>query len=212
MLQQLIDAIAEHKAALREVSNALWNNPETAYKEIFAARTAAAYLEKCGFEVTGNYCGIETAFRCEFSNGEGPVFAVASEYDALPEIGHGCGHNLICVAGMAAFLATVKVMKANSIPGKIILLGTFPEEGEFLRIARKAADYAGAVVNTVTDGAMITRREGDGRTFEIAAAIGGKDCEYRFDGLRKDLLTDQVYDGCIQLMPYQIAVLEAVKE
>ena len=129
MLQQLIDAIAEHKTALKEVSDALWNNPETAYKEVFAAQTATAYLEKCGFEVTKNYCGIETAFRCEFANGDGPVFAVASEYDALPEIGHGCGHNLICVAGMAAFLACVKVMKTNNIPGKIILLGTPAEEG-----------------------------------------------------------------------------------
>jgi beta-galactosidase GanA len=119
---------------------------------------------------------------------------------------------LTVATGHTALIGKHPALCCTRGKGKIILLGTFPEEGEFLRITRKAADYANAVVHTVTDGAMITRRAGDGRAFEIAAAIGGKDCEYRFNGLRKDLLTDQVYDGCIQLMPYQIAVLEAVKE
>ena len=114
MLEQLIAAIDTRKKALREVSDALWNNPETAYKEFFAAETASAFLEKCGFSVTRPCYGVETAFRCEFSNGEGPVFAIAAEYDALPEIGHGCGHNLICVAGLAAFLGTAQVMKENN--------------------------------------------------------------------------------------------------
>ena len=49
MLEQLIAAIDTRKKALREVSDALWNNPETAYKEFFAAETASAFLEKCGF-------------------------------------------------------------------------------------------------------------------------------------------------------------------
>lgn len=129
MLDKLISAIDSRKKALREVSDALWNNPETAYKEFFASETVSAFLEKCGFSVTRPCYGVETAFRCEFSNGEGPVFAIASEYDALPEIGHGCGHNLICVAGLAAFLGTAQVMKENNIPGKVILFGTPAEEG-----------------------------------------------------------------------------------
>ena len=129
MLDQIISAVENYKPGLRKLSDALWNNPETAYKEFFASETAAAYLKECGFSVTKPYCGIETAFRCEFDNGAGPVFAIAAEYDALPEIGHGCGHNLICAAGVAAFLASARVMKENNIPGKLILLGTPAEEG-----------------------------------------------------------------------------------
>lgn len=129
MLDKIIDAVGKYKSDLRELSDAIWKNPETAYREFFAVEKIRELLEKYGFSVTGNYCGIETALRCEFDNGTGPVFAVASEYDALPEIGHGCGHNLICVAGIAAFLAAVQMMKENNIPGKVVLLGTPAEEG-----------------------------------------------------------------------------------
>ena len=129
MLNRIIEIIANSKKGLRELSDALWRNPETAYKEFFAASEAAAFLEKKGFSVIKPYCGIETAFRCEFDNGPGPVFAIAAEYDALPEIGHGCGHNLICTAGLAAFLATAQIMKEKEIKGKVILLGTPAEEG-----------------------------------------------------------------------------------
>ena len=129
MLNKIISAVETYKPGLRKLSDALWQHPETAYKEFFAAETAAAYLAECGFSVTKPYCGIETSFRCEFNNGDGPVFAIAAEYDALPEIGHGCGHNLICAAGVGAFLASAKVMKENNISGKLILLGTPAEEG-----------------------------------------------------------------------------------
>ncbi len=96
--------------------------------------------------------------------------------------------------------------------GKVVILGTFPEEGEFVRIATKAAKLAGAEVSDVTDGAMITRRSGNGRELVIAASVGGKSCEYRFDGAKRDLITDKIHDGSISLSPYQIAVLEAVTQ
>lgn len=96
--------------------------------------------------------------------------------------------------------------------GSIILLGTFPEESELIRIALKAASLAGALVHDVTDGAMITRRSGQGRELEIAAAIGGAACEYRFDRRMRDLITDKVHENVISLSPYQVAVLEEVNE
>ncbi|MBQ7354553.1 MAG: beta-galactosidase [Clostridia bacterium] len=96
--------------------------------------------------------------------------------------------------------------------GKVILLGTFPEDGEFARIALQAANFAGAEVFSTTDGAMITKRAGGGREFVIAAAVCGKACEYRFEGKRVDLLTDKIYDSSIALAPYQIAVLEALPQ
>lgn len=129
MLENIIKIIGEQKQGLREIADALWNHPETAYKEHFAAATVTDFLTKKGFSVITPYCEIETAFRAEFDNGAGPVFAIAAEYDALPELGHGCGHNLICTAGIAAFLGVVQYMKDNDLHGKIVLLGTPAEEG-----------------------------------------------------------------------------------
>lgn len=129
MLEHIVKTIAEQKTELRQFSDALWNHPETAYNEHFAAATVADFLAKKGFSVIKPYCEIETAFRAEFENGTGPTFAIAAEYDALPEIGHGCGHNLICTAAIAAFLGAVQAMKDHDLQGKIVLLGTPAEEG-----------------------------------------------------------------------------------
>ena len=129
MLEHIVKTIAEQKSELRQISDALWNHPETAYNEHFAASTVADYLTSKGFSVIKPYCEIETAFRTEFANGEGPVFAITAEYDALPELGHGCGHNLICTAAIAAFLGVVQAMKDHDLKGKIVLLGTPAEEG-----------------------------------------------------------------------------------
>lgn len=129
MLNSLVETINSYRNEIRNFSDALWNNPETAFKEFFAVKTAAELLEKHGYEVVNPYCNIETAFRTEFDNGAGPVFAIAAEYDALPEIGHGCGHNLIASAGIVSFLAAADYMKQHDIKGKLILLGTPAEEG-----------------------------------------------------------------------------------
>lgn len=92
--------------------------------------------------------------------------------------------------------------------GKVIVLGTFPEEREFARLAKLAAGYAGAELHSVTPGIMITRRMGTGRDLVIAASVNGQAGEYRFDGVCRDLLTDRVYEGSVALAPYQVAVLD----
>ena len=78
-----------------------------------------------GFEVTKHYLGLETAWKAEFTQGKGGrVVGVNSEMDALPGIGHGCGHNLIAISGVGVALAIKAVLQAHDIPGKVILLGT----------------------------------------------------------------------------------------
>ena len=78
-----------------------------------------------GFEVTEHYLGLETAWKAEFTHGKGGrVVGVNSEMDALPGIGHGCGHNLIAVSGVGVALAIRAALRAHNIPGKVILLGT----------------------------------------------------------------------------------------
>ena len=89
-----------------------------------------------GFAVTKHYLGLETAWKAEFTHGKGGrVVGVNSEMDALPGIGHGCGHNLIAISGVGVALAIKAALQAHNIPGKVILLGTpgmkIPEHGGY---------------------------------------------------------------------------------
>lgn len=100
------------------------------------------------------------------------------------------------------------VLCKNVGKGKVIILGAFLEEKEFARIALKAADLGGAVVNDVTNSCMITRRTGDNTEVTVAASVNGKQAVYRFEGKMRDVITKKVHEGSIQLAPYQVAILE----
>ena len=81
-------------------------------------------MEKQGFTVKRNYL-LPTGWEAKFSQGTGGrVIGVNSEMDALPGVGHACGHNLIATAGVATAIAIKKVLEAKNIPGTVILLGT----------------------------------------------------------------------------------------
>ena len=126
-VHEFLKIVEKYSAELDALSTEVWKNPELAFKEFLACKLQCELLKKFGFEVTENYCDYETAYRCEYGSGA-PAFAITAEYDALPGIGHGCGHNLICATAVGAFLALVDYMKANNIPGKVILFGTPAEE------------------------------------------------------------------------------------
>jgi metal-dependent amidase/aminoacylase/carboxypeptidase family protein len=83
------------------------------------------FMSSRGFTVTRQYLGLATAWRAEFRRGaRGRVVGVNSEMDALPGIGHGCGHNLIAMAGVAIALALRSALERHDVPGTIVLLGT----------------------------------------------------------------------------------------
>lgn len=118
----------ELSSGLRQVSLAIHGKPELLYEEFFAHETITAYVEKLGFTVKRKTYGLDTSF--EVSVGEGGRQVVfCAEYDALPEIGHGCGHNLIAISSVGAFLAAAHALTALRIPGRLRLLGTPAEEG-----------------------------------------------------------------------------------
>ena len=78
-----------------------------------------------GWEVTKHYLGLDTAWRAEFTIGTGGrTLGVNSEMDALPGIGHACGHNLIAIAGVGVALAVKTALEKHCVPGKVVLLGT----------------------------------------------------------------------------------------
>ena len=124
ILKQSIETTATR---LRCLSDAIWNHPELAYNEYFAVEEVRKFLEEQGFAMTNPYCGIETAFRAEYGSSS-PVFAIFAEFDALPDVGHACGHNLICAAALAAFCAVARFLKEQNLPGKVVLLGSPAEE------------------------------------------------------------------------------------
>ncbi len=116
---------------LNVLSNAIWENPELNYEEYKAHSLLTSYLEDHGFTVQRSYGGLETAFRATLGSGR-PNICLICEFDALPDIGHACGHNLIAEACVSAGLGLVSVLNSPSPPtisGTITVLGTPAEEG-----------------------------------------------------------------------------------
>lgn len=138
-----IDAIA---ADLLAVSHQLHAEPELAFEEHRSAAVLCDNAERHGLVVERGVYELETAFQSDFGN-EGPCVAVISEYDALPGIGHACGHNVIAAIGLGAAIALKGA--ADRLPGKIRYLGTPAEEsgaGKELMIRRGAFDGVDAAM------------------------------------------------------------------
>lgn len=127
MKQTIIDAIDQHKKTFEEISIYIGENPELGHEEFKASAVLIKTLLEHDFKVEREFCGLPTAFRAVFDSGkEGPVIGFMSEYDALPEVGHACGHNLIGTMGIAAGIGLSKVLAETG--GKVIVYGTPAEE------------------------------------------------------------------------------------
>lgn len=119
------------------IVHTLHGDPETAYQEVRSAAYLADVLRRHGHEVMSGVHGVETALRAEVAT---PAFdpkrhrtvAVLSEYDALPQIGHACGHNVIAATGVGAFIALASLIEEGpsaDAEGRVVFLGTPAEEG-----------------------------------------------------------------------------------
>ncbi len=118
---------------LRLISDWMYNHPELGDSEYMIYNKLIDRLKKEGFSVDEGYLNIATCFRAMYDSGKpGRTVAYMSEYDALPGIGHGCGHNMICVAGLGAALATKELIE--QVGGKVILLGTPAEENNGAKV------------------------------------------------------------------------------
>lgn len=133
----MLDAIKKHiQKTVREIEQEIWEaalfiheHPELADQEFLAVKTLTELLERHGFTVEKGLAGRETAFRAIYPlNGKtSPTIAYLAEYDALPEIGHGCGHNLIGTMSAGAGIALSKIQ--DGLEGRIVVLGCPAEEG-----------------------------------------------------------------------------------
>ncbi|KAG1460007.1 hypothetical protein G6F46_006005 [Rhizopus delemar] len=127
--------IEQHSQELRTISLEIHDHPELGNKEFNASKVLTNYLEQHGFQVSRGVIGLDTAFIAEYSNGQpGRRIGFCSEYDALPNIGHGCGHNLIAIQGVACALAVKRLLEQKLISGSVTLFGTPAEESTCSKI------------------------------------------------------------------------------
>jgi amidohydrolase len=118
------------RPTLLELSHAIHAEPELRFAEHAAAARLRALLARGGFALEDGIAGMGTAFRASRTFGSGgPTLAVFCEYDALPGLGHGCGHNIIAAAGAGAALATAAMLEQRGGSGRLVVLGSPGEEG-----------------------------------------------------------------------------------
>jgi amidohydrolase len=122
--------VEPHRPALLALSHAIHAEPELRFAEHAAAARLTAALDAHGFAVEPGMGGMPTAFRATRVFGDGgPTLAVFCEYDALPGLGHGCGHNIIAAAGVGAAVATAALLAERGAAGRLVVLGSPGEEG-----------------------------------------------------------------------------------
>jgi amidohydrolase len=135
---QIISEVNVRRDELCDLSRRIHDDPELGFHEFKAADWLTGFLEKNGFTVERKICGLPTAFRASYGQGE-PVIAFLAEYDALPDLGHGCGHNLIAAAAAGSGLAAR--IAVDQCGGRVTVIGTPAEElyGGKITMAEKGA-------------------------------------------------------------------------
>jgi len=126
---QVSEEIDRIRNKMIELSDKIHANPELSYKEFKASKWLTSELEENGFIVHHGIANLKTAFKATWCvMGEEPTICFMVEYDALPDIGHACGHHMSGVASVTAAIALSKVMKRHGLGGRVIALGTPGEE------------------------------------------------------------------------------------
>jgi amidohydrolase len=137
---KICETIENYSDLIKKISKDIYENPELGFMEEKASALLTSILEKEGFEVERGIGGLHTAFRAARRGmKEEPAIAILAEYDALPDIGHACGHNLIAAVALGAALGVGRHIK--SIPGKLWLYGTPAEEKLGGKIAMVENDF-----------------------------------------------------------------------
>ena len=137
------EEITKLTPVLKDLRDWVYEHPETALKEYETSEYLCKFLEGYGFEVERKAAGIDTAFVAKKRNGNGRKVALMAEYDALPEVGHACGHHLIATSTVGAALGLAAALDAG-LEGEVIVVGSPAEEtGEGKPILAKAGYYDG---------------------------------------------------------------------
>lgn len=129
---RIIQSIDNAASEIIEASHNIHQHPELGYQEVFASNLLTEILQKHGFQVEKKYTGIDTAFCARKGSGAGPRVAFLAEYDALPGIGHGCGHNIIAASALGAGIGLGAVIDETG--GDVWVIGTPAEETDGAKV------------------------------------------------------------------------------
>ncbi len=137
-IKETIDTVQDELISL---SHDIHNNPELGFFETYAVKKQIEFLQKYGYTTTASYCELDTSYRATIGSGGYPKVAIMAEYDALPDLGHACGHNIIATAAMAAAVGMSAVIE--EIGGTVEVIGCPAEEngaGKSILVERGAFD------------------------------------------------------------------------
>ncbi|QDZ43159.1 M20 family metallopeptidase [Corynebacterium sp. sy039] len=132
--ERVVAVVEQLEEDLAQIVRELHAHPEEGFAEYQSSALLVRILEKHGCQVDHGCYGLDTAFRSEwasqdFEENTHPTIAICAEYDALPGIGHACGHNIIAASGIGAYLAARQVLAENNAAARVVLYGTPAEEG-----------------------------------------------------------------------------------
>ena len=136
----VVGEIDAHRQQLSELSLKIHANPEIAFQEVKSSTWLTEYLKENGFSIEQGICGLSTAFRASYGQGK-PIIAILAEYDALPKLGHACGHNIIATSAVGAGIAAK--LAVDTFGGIVLVIGTPGEEmegGKVFMVERGAFD------------------------------------------------------------------------
>lgn len=209
MMKELIKVEADKiKEELIGISDHLYHHPELGDEEFESMKRLVEYLRSHQFEVETGLVDRPTSFKAEYKSGKpGPTIAYLAEYDALPGIGHGCGHNLIGTIGVGAGVVLSKLV--NEIGGNVIVFGTPAEETNGAKVPMAKA----GLFNDV-DVAMMIHPSGE--SFESGDSLAMDALQFAFFGQTSHAAASpekgiNALDGVIQLFNGVNALREHVK-
>ncbi|HMA60639.1 MAG TPA: M20 family metallopeptidase [Halanaerobiales bacterium] len=204
----ILNNLEEIKDDLINLNDRIGKNPELGFKEFKAVKWLTDYLASHNFKIKKPIGGLETAFKAEYDfNEPGPVIAYLCEYDALPNIGHGCGHNMI---GVMSVGAAVALSKYNDLKGTIQVIGCPGEEvggGKVTLVEKGIFDEV--------DAAMMVHPSNENRTYSTSLAIEA--IKFTFHGQTAHAAAApekgiNALDGVIQLFNGINAIREHLKD
>ncbi|MBO9625527.1 MAG: M20 family metallopeptidase [Microbacterium sp.] len=184
--ERVADAVGALRPELVALATDLYEHPEIGFEEVYSSGRIADLLTAHGAEVERGAYGLPTAFRASTGVG-GPHFAIIAEYDALPGVGHACGHNIIAAQAVGAFLAAAPLVAG--IGGRLSIIGTPAEEGG----AGKELVIRAGGFDDVDAAAMVHPGGGD----SVSPVYGGGT-----SGVRRVAVTYRGRAGHAALSPY----------
>lgn len=219
--QQSIDGMAHEFVAM---TSDIWSHPEIGNEEYRTSGILCDSLESHGFDVVRGICDMPTAFIAHRGSGSPNVYFTA-EYDALPNLGHACGHNLFCCSAIAAATAYANWLESNNLPGTATVIGGPAEEGGAvdngggkvpLVDSGYFADADIAMISHADGSAVIERRLNAGATLSVAfrgkPAHAGGSPEKGINALTAGMLTITNINACRQQFGPMVRVNPVIRE